>query len=218
MEWIFLVLVFPFFIYWCIDEKVGLQLGITIVLSIWVILIYKHLSGNIPVDIDFSWIIFAVFFCGFLFLRKKIEELLTKGGFRTYMIASAAVSFIMIMYIPDVKLILPAGIMLGLGAGYCFNKRFIGFKSSVILQKKIIPITLVLIGRFLIGTTGLALIVYRVEKIIIVISENQNIFLYCFLCCTIISLWVSVLAPWIFLKLRLGGAEFDTWWDKKNDK
>jgi len=218
MDFIFLILVVPFFIYWCISEKVGLQLGIVSALSIWAILMYRHLSENISFNINFSWIIFPVFFCGYLLLRSKIEALLLKGGFRAYMITPAVVSFLMILYQPGLEFILPGGIVLGLGTGYCFNKRFIGFKSSIILQKNIALKSLVLSARFVIGTTVLALIVYRVDKIIEVIAENQNISLYYFLCCMVIGLWVSVLAPWVFIKLRITGVEFDEWWDKKNDK
>ena len=203
MELIFLFLLLPFFIYWCVNEKVVLQLGIVVVLSIWAIFLYRHLNEKIHISMDIRWIIVAIIFCGYLLLRNKIEALLSKFGFRGFMIASAAASFLMILYLPSLEFVFSGGIMFGLGTGYCLNKRFIGFKSADVLQRKGIVKYLTLFARFIIGTAALALILLRVEKFMPLIAERQNIYLYCFLCYAVLSLWVSVAAPWAFIKLRL---------------
>jgi hypothetical protein len=205
MELIFLYLTFPFFIYWCINEKIGFQLSIVVLLSIWIIFIYRDLREYIPVNIDFTWIIIAVIFCGYLYLRSIIEALLAKGGIRACIITTAVVSFLMILYRSSFEFILPGGILLGLGIGYCINKHYIGFKSSGVPQKKGIIKYFILFIRFLLGMTILVLIIFRIEIFIRQFSENQNIYLYSFICYIVTSFWVSVAAPWIFIKLRLAG-------------
>jgi len=216
LKFLYFMLILSYLIYWCFNEKTGLQLGIVVLISIWTISVYRHLMIDFPYDI--SWVIFAVIFCGYLLLRGKIEKFLSMGGFRAYVITTAVVSFLLILYRPSYEFVIPGGFLLGLGAGYCLNKRFIGFKSSDVLQRKGAAKYLTLLARFLLGAVILVVIEYRVVKIVEIVAERQNIMLYCFLCYGVISLWVSVAAPWVFIKLRLAGIVFDPQWIKKNDK
>jgi Co/Zn/Cd efflux system component len=64
-----------------------------------------------------------------------------------------------------------------------------------------------LLARFILGLAVFALIVFGVEKIIERFSESQNIELYSFIGYAIVGLWISVAAPWIFVKIRLAGIE-----------
>jgi len=216
MMFLYFMLVLSYLIYWCINEKIGLQLSIVALLSIWTISVYEQLEMGLQFNI--SWIIFAVIFCVYLLLRNKIEKLMQKGGFRVYIITSAAAAFLLILYRPTYDFVIPGGFILGMGAGYCLNKRYIGFKSTDVMQKKGKVKFLTLFLRFFIGLAVLFLIEYRIVKIIETVAERQNIMLYCFLCYGILSLWVSVAAPWIFIKLKLAGAVFDEKWIKKNEK
>jgi len=211
LAFLFLLLVFSFFIYWCIDEKSGLQLCIITLLSIWFILAYQQISAenNFPLSLRLSWVIIAVIFTAFLFLHKKLEELFKKGSFRAYMITAAIVSFLLILYRPIFYFVIPGGILLGMSLGYCLNKKYIGFKSKDYLEMKGYKKIIILFARFFIGLAVLALIIYRILIILQHVTENQNIFLYLFLCCTLLSLWVSVAAPWIFIKLRLTGSNIE---------
>ena len=218
MELMFLFLILPFFIYWCVNEKAGLQLGIVALLSIWAIFLYRQLDEHLPVNFDFRWIIIAVIFCGYLLLRNKIEALLAKGGFRAFMICTAAVSFIMILYRPDLEFVFPGGIMLGLCAGYCLNKRYIGFKAAEVLQRTGVAKYLTLLVRFFLGMAVLLLIVFLTGIIIEQFSESQNVQLYGFIIFVLIGIWVSAAAPWVFVRLRLAGAVFDAEWNRKNDE
>jgi hypothetical protein len=205
MDLIYLFLLPPFFIYWCINEKTGLQLSIVVLLSIWTLFIYRQFKEKIPVNIDFTWIIIAVIFCGYLFLGKKIDALLSKGGLRAYMITAAAVSFLMIIYRPSFEFVLPGGIMLGLGIGYCLNKRYVNFKSSDFLNRKGIVKWLILLARFTLGAAVLALVLFRINQTMFQIQHGQYIQIYGFLCYAIISLWVFIAAPWLFIKLQFAG-------------
>jgi len=210
MDLIYLFLLIPFFIYWCISERAGLQLCITVILCIWTVLLYWHFKEKISLDIDFTWIIIAVIFCVYLLLGKKLNRLLSKGGLRAYIITAAMVSFLMILYRPSFEYVFPGGIMLGLSIGYCLNKRYIGFKSSDVLNRRGVIKWLTLLARFILGTAVLAVILFRVNQIMSQISNSQYILIYGFLCYAVMSLWVSVAAPWLFTKISLAGINDST--------
>ncbi|MCL2440364.1 MAG: hypothetical protein FWD14_01360 [Treponema sp.] len=203
MKILFSLLAFSFFIYWCINEKIGLQICLTILISIWVVLNYRQLNIQWNKWPGFSWVFIAIVFVGYILSRDKLESLLLKGGFRIYMVSTAVISFLMILYRPDFVIVIPAGFFLGMGLGYNLNKKYVGFKSACILQKKKLTMYLILFSRFVTGILVLVLIFFRVEKIINNIPENQNIFLYTFLCAAFMGFWVSIAAPWLFEKLRL---------------
>jgi hypothetical protein len=95
------------------------------------------------------------------------------------------------------------------------NKRYIGFKSSDIREMKGIKKWLIMLARFILGTAVLAVIIFRVNQIMSQLSNSLYILIYGFLCYAVMSLWVSVAAPWVFIKIHLAGANDST---ENNDK
>jgi len=211
MFFIFLnIMIMIFFcIYWCINEKIGLQLSIVVLLSAWITHFLNDLDIKFPINMEIGWLVIALFICGYIFLRKKFEALLLKRGFRVHMISTAVVSFLLIIYHPQPYFVVPGGVLLGLGLGYCLNKKYIGFCAANSLQRDGIKKYLTLLARIALGILILLLMVYRIEKIIYGMSEKQNIFLYGFLCYTLIGFWITIAAPWLFIKLRLAGTVSD---------
>jgi len=215
MDLFFLFLILPFFIYWCINEKTGLQLGIVFLLSIWVVFLFRYLDIRLPIDIDLRWIIVAVIFTGYIFLRGKLRckmrgklgAVLSKGNFRAYLISAAVVSFVIILYRPSHEFVFLGGFFMGMCAGYCVIKRYTGFKSNDVLQRTGSKKYITLFARFVLGMAGLALIFSALQKIILNFSESQNINLYGFLCYALLGFWVFAATPWIFIKLRLAGTD-----------
>ena len=207
MEPLFVLL--PAIIYWCIDEKKGLGLSVAVLLSMWIVFFLEYQDVRLPFGFAANLLITAVIICVYIFLVKRIEALFAKGGFRTGMIATAAVSFLMIMRLPCEKLLIPGGILLGLGTGFGLNCRYIGFKSKLILERTSTAMRysiakyLVLFVRFLLGVTGFLLILAAAGKIIPQDSGNVN--LYNFIRYALSGLWISAAVPWIFIRLRLAG-------------
>ena len=199
MEPLFVLL--PSIIYWCVDEKKGLGLSAAVLLSMWIVFFLEYQDVRLPFGFAANLFIAAVIICGYFLLGKKIEALFAKGGFRMGMIAVAAVSFLMIMRLSGEKLLIPGGILLGIGAGYCLNFRYIGFKSKLLLERKGIAKYLVLFVRFLLGATGFLLILVAAGRVIPQDSGNVN--LYNFIRYALSGLWISAAVPWIFIRLRL---------------
>jgi len=259
-------------LYWCINEKKGVRLGVVILISAWVNVSLKflfdqprpffegydpalgiiteklgglpsghaqnslvlliiiaswikknwayicapllclligfsriYLGVHFPTDVFAGWILGGIILCGYFLLGSRIEALLVKGGFRAGIITSALVSFIMIIYLPGRELLMPAGILLGLGAGYCLNRRYVDFTSGETLGRTGIVKYLILLVRFLLGITGFMLIYIVLGKILPRDGGGQHLF--GFIRYALVGLWVSVAAPWVFVKLHLGGIE-----------
>jgi len=261
-------------IYWCVDEKKGLHLHITVLITLWINLSLKfflaqprpffegydpsvgmiseslnglpsghaqitlviffilafwikkrwafliaallcllvgfsriYLGVHFPTDIVAGWLLGGVILCGYFLLRDKIEALLVRGGFRAGMYASAVVSFIMILYLPDEQLLMPGGILLGVCAGFCLNRRYVKFSTNALLGRTEVKKYLTMAVCVVLGIGIFILFIFAIGKIIpqIVNLRSEKLFVFVFL--VLVGLWVSVGAPWVFIKLRLAETE-----------
>jgi membrane-associated phospholipid phosphatase len=164
-----------------------------------------YLGVHFPTDIIAGWIIGGIVLCGYFLLNARIETFIKNGGFRAGVIASAALSFIMILYLPSKELLMPGGAVFGLGAGYCFNKKYVGFSSNVPFGKTGGGKYLALFARLLLGIAGFALIFFAGSKLIP--QDSANYKLYGFIMAALGGFWVSAASPWLFVKLGLAGTE-----------
>ena len=159
-----------------------------------------YLGVIFPTDILGGWIVGGILLCGYFLLRDKVERFLSKGSFRAGMIASAVLSFIFILNIPGEEALMASGFMMGIGGGYCLNRRYIGFNNS--LEKRTgIKKILILFARMLLGVTGIALLAFATDQLFPKNTANHNLFGFAHF--LLWGLWISVAAPWIFVKLRL---------------
>jgi membrane-associated phospholipid phosphatase len=269
------MILFPF-IYWCVDEKKGLRLGLAVLISAWINISLKflfnqprpffegydpslgmisermggfpslhaqaslvlwtiiaswgkrkwlfgaaaifcllvgfsriYLGIHFPTDILGGWILGALVLCAYFLLGSRIEALLGNGGFRAGMIASAALAFIMILYQPGEEVLMPSAVTLGIGVGYCLNRRYIGFRSSAFFSHTEGAIQTkypILLARYILGIACLFLLLAVSEKLIPITEHSVNYKLVSFLKLAAAALWFSAGAPWLFCKIRLAKA------------
>ncbi|MCL2763364.1 MAG: hypothetical protein FWD36_09215 [Treponema sp.] len=189
------------FIYWCIDEKKCLCVGIPILFSVWVGLI-NILAGLL---------VGGIILCSYFFvirrglLRRPLEALRAAYSPRAGMLASAVLAFIMILYRPSPELLLPGGMILGLGTGYILCKRHVGFSAAV--NREGAAKYALLLARFVLGMAGLAALFIVTGKITDLFIDSGNYDLIVFMRFVLLAFWISAIAPWLFCKIKLASNE-----------
>jgi membrane-associated phospholipid phosphatase len=258
------------FIYWCIDEKKGVRLGLTILISAWVNVCLKlllnqprpffsgydpsvgmiaeqlggfpsghaqnslvmwiiiaswgkkklhfalaalfclligfsrlYLGVHFPTDVAGGWIIGGIILTAYFLLGKRIEALLDRNGFRAGMITAAAAAFVMILYRPIPDALLPGAMFLGMAAGFCLNRQYIGFSAENTEGRTGTPKFLTLAVRFLLGLTATVLILFVLRKYVLKDKLSDYYMLLCFLGYAAAGLWVYAGAPMLFCFLHL---------------
>jgi membrane-associated phospholipid phosphatase len=160
-----------------------------------------YLGVHFPSDIIAGWIVACVILYGYYLFSDSIEETLVQYGHRAGMIATAALAFLMIIYLPGTALLAPGGTILGLGLGYCLNKSYVGFTSTKLFGKEGTDRCFFYFARLLLGFLGFALIYYLLGKFLP--QDSANYKLYGFLQVAFPAFWVSYLCPLIFVRLKL---------------
>ncbi|MCL2067731.1 MAG: phosphatase PAP2 family protein [Treponema sp.] len=169
-----------------------------------------YLGVHFPTDILGGWLLGALVLFGYFKLGPVLEKFLERGGTRAGMIAGAALAYIMILYRPGGEALIPGGIMLGISAGFCLNRRYIGFKSSAFFSNSAAENSrikyLILTLRFLAGIASLLLIYAALEKLLPENPQSGNNELFIFFKYAVAALWGSAGVPWLFKLIRLSGA------------
>jgi hypothetical protein len=209
-------------IYWCINEKKCLRIGIVLLFSLWLSLVLNHIfAPPHPTDVLVGLLIAGLLLGLYFLFAKRIETLFEAvstriGGTRAGLTTAAALSFIMILYRPSEKMLIPAGMLLGLVAGYYLNKIYIGFTAATLRRKNLTTedtentiktpwysVVKYLAGRFILGAVGLFLLFYATGKLNNIFNNSENYNLFIFLRYALLALWISAGAPWLFRFTRL---------------
>jgi membrane-associated phospholipid phosphatase len=90
-----------------------------------------------------------------------------------------------------------SGAMFGAICGYLLMKRYASFKSDGDWMKRL--------GRYLVGILGMFLIYYGLDALFGLIAADESVtgYILRYLRYTMITIWVTFLAPWIFLRVGL---------------
>jgi membrane-associated phospholipid phosphatase len=161
-----------------------------------------YLGVHFPTDVLGGWLLGGLILAVYFACGKRIEAWFGARAPRTALIAAAAIAFAMNLYRPSEYLLIPGGMILGLGVGCFLCRRYIGFNAAI-KDRAGMAKFLVMLVRYALGITALVLLYTATGKAINGLRASGNYDLYVFSRHVLAAVWLSAGAPWVFCKLRL---------------
>jgi len=159
-----------------------------------------YLGVHFPTDVLGGWLLGGLILAVYFMAGSRIEALLESP--RAGLIAAAALAFAMNMYRPSELMLMPGGMILGLGIGCFLCRRYMVFNASL-KDRTGMAKSLTLLVRYALGITAMVLLYTATGKAVSGLRGSGNYQLYVFTRYVLAALWLSAGAPWIFCKLRL---------------
>jgi len=161
-----------------------------------------YLGVHFPTDVFGGWLLGGLILAVYFIAGNRIEAWLESHSPRAGLIAAAALAFAMNMYRPSEYMLIPGGMILGLGFGCFLCRRYMVFNASL-KDRTGMEKYLTLFVRYALGITAMILLYTATGKIIHGMRHSGNYQLYVFMRHVLAAIWLSAGAPWIFCKLRL---------------
>jgi membrane-associated phospholipid phosphatase len=158
-----------------------------------------YLGVHFPTDILGGWVLGALTLTAYFLLGDRLKAALIRGGRRFQTVLCSVLAFGMILYRPQVDMLMPGALVLGLGLGYSLNSGRAGFAVAGSGAARF----LVLGIRFAAGMAGLAAL-FTILGLLAPEEYSPFYPLFFFARFALAGFWVCFAAPRLFLRLRLG--------------
>ncbi|MDR2054139.1 MAG: phosphatase PAP2 family protein [Treponema sp.] len=171
-----------------------------------------YLGVHFPTDILAGWVLGGIILAVSFVFGDRIASLLAAGGTRSQLIIAAAIALLMNASGADRNL---GGMFLGVCGGYSLMRKYVPFAAlGPVRGRK--PGAFILAARYVLGLAGAGAIYLGLRRLLpgeaSFLAEipawgaaSPYYELGRFLRYGLLGLWVSVGAPWLFLRLGLSG-------------
>jgi membrane-associated phospholipid phosphatase len=173
----------------------GWIVAILLMLLIGVSRIY--LGVHFPTDVLLGWAIGIVILGTYLIIGKRIEAWLSGLSLSIQILLALALPLLLLAIQPNDVMVQITGAFLGIAVGVALTMRYLEFDASGLIWKRAV--------RFLLGVVVVAAIYFGLR--LAFPGEGESLYaVFRFVRYGLVGLWISLGAPWLFLRLNLAEA------------
>lgn len=156
-----------------------------------------YLGVHFPTDVFVGWAIGIVILGAYLALGKRIETWLAGLSLPIQILLSLSLPLLFLALQPSDVMVQVTGALAGIAVGVVLTMRYLNFDAGGLIWKRAV--------RFLLGVAVVAAIFFGLRFIFP--AEGETLYaIFRFVRYGLVGLWISLGAPWLFLRLGLAEA------------
>lgn len=153
-----------------------------------------YLGVHFPTDVLAGWAVGVVILGIYIVLGRRIETWLGGQSLAILILIGLLVPLLLLAMQPSDVMVQLTGTLAGLAVGVAFAVRNLGFDAGGLIWKRVV--------RFLLGVVVVAAIYFGLR--IVFPGEGESLYgVFRFIRYGLVGLWISLGAPWLFLRLSL---------------